>query len=192
MEKGSHHSEEVKRKISFSRLNQSPHNKGKKAIEYMTPEGLSRIKANLTPKSKEWMHKIQLIPTRTEWRKGKHFSLKNEFKKGLIPWNKGKTIKTDPELFKNTIRSKKSHFYRHGNYKGVLYHNGWDRIRKELKEKANYQCKVKIIKGCSDYLVCHHIDFSFENHSLDNLIICCMKCHHILHKNHLDNFPNNI
>jgi len=44
------------------------------------------------------------------------------------------------------------------------------------------QGKCEICKTNKAYMI-HHKDFSMDNHSLDNLIVVCCRCHRIIHAN---------
>jgi len=73
------------------------------------------------------------------------------------------------------------------NHKGENHHNwqggksfepygeNWKQIRRQIKERDNYQCQLCGKKGCR--LDVHHIDYNKKNMSQDNLITLCHNCH---------------
>ena len=86
------------------------------------------------------------------WNKGKkgiHLSKKSEFKKGFTPWNKGLTKKTDKRILKEAMsrRGKNNPIFRSvkkfGNYKSGYYKGYYMRSGWEIKY-AKYLDKNKI------------------------------------------------
>ena len=66
----------------------------------------------------------------------------------------------------------------------IPYAPGWARKVKSLAwERAGSLCEICGEAPCDT----HHIDFSKDNHSLDNLQVLCRKCHKHLHAVHLRN-----
>jgi hypothetical protein len=103
--------------------------------------------------------------------KGKHHSPKSEFKKGSVPWNKGK-------VFYQILGSN------HPQWRGGLsfkpYPLGWTKTyREQIRSRDSYKCQSC---GCSEtecnrVLSVHHIDYNKNNLSENNLISLCLSCH---------------
>jgi 5-methylcytosine-specific restriction endonuclease McrA len=99
-------------------------------------------------------------PEHSKMMKGRRVSPKTEFKKGLVPWNKGKTGEQST------------------SWKGGLsfepYSLEWTKALKELvRERDNHTCQLCGKKG---YPV-HHIDYNKKNCNPENLITLCVNCH---------------
>ena len=109
---------------------------------------------------------------KTSFKKGNHSFLKTEFKKGHIPWNKGKL---NPK-----IQAEK-----HWNWQGGLTQKFWDarmtskykRWRKSVLERDNYTCQIC---GQKKNLEVDHIKpmAIFKNLStdIDNGRVLCHSC----------------
>lgn len=101
---------------------------------------------------------------------------KTHFKKGCIPWNKGK------KYFR--FRGKN-----HPNWKGGIskaYKTGYFRIeykewRMKIFERDNYTCQVCGFKGNNGYITAHHIkNFAYYlklRFEVSNGITLCKTCH---------------
>lgn len=142
--------------------------------------------------------------------KGTHVSIKTEFKKGNIPWNKGlkgvtnppsrkgkkpwnKGIKLHPLTYKTKKKiSKKNSGSHHWNWKNgkeqrnknirkSLEYREWRRI---VFERDNYVCQICKKRG--GMLHAHHIkEFSKSPElilDLENGITVCVKCHYKIHR----------
>mgnify|MGYP001560493491 CR=1 FL=1 len=155
---------------------------------------------------KERKHKTSLFCSTTcsgNWRRDKNFSQNSCFKKGLIPWNKGKPhseetkrkMSVSARKPKPHLRGEKSHFWKGGRsdlYKRIkqsYQHRNW--VRKILK-RDNYLCYDC---GTHKELQIHHIKqialILDENNieTVDDAINCkelwetkngktlCHKCH---------------
>jgi 5-methylcytosine-specific restriction endonuclease McrA len=59
-----------------------------------------------------------------------------------------------------------------------LYSSTWrNQLKKQIKERDNYQCQNSNCRRNSVRLHVHHIDYDEENCSFDNLITLCTSCH---------------
>jgi len=108
-----------------------------------------------------------------KWLRGKRRSPKTEFRKGQIPWNKGKKFLQ--------IRGEK-----HPNWKGGKQRDR-DRIeykkwREAVFERDNYTCQFCGQRG---YLEAHHKMrwgiFKEERFNINNGVTLCRACHRKLH-----------
>jgi G:T-mismatch repair DNA endonuclease (very short patch repair protein) len=121
MEKGKHHTQETKDKMSKSQL-------GKKLSE--------KHRYNLS-KAKIGINKGKHLSPNTEIKKGQHISSKTEYKKGTIPWNKD--IKIDRNKYK-----KMGHFSKHSDKTKEIFskiHKGqkaWNIGLKGYKNKGTF------------------------------------------------------
>lgn len=97
--------------------------------------------------------------------KGKHCSKKTEFKKGMIPWNKGKKC---PQLSKEN----------HANWKGGISRDYCYKVFEDSrKEKVCVCCKEKDLNK----LLIHHCDGNEKNNDIRNLSCVCNYCHNAMH-----------
>jgi len=91
--------------------------------------------------------------------KGKHCSPQTEFKKGNIPWMKGRVGN------------------KHPNWKGGIsfepYSIDWtETLKRSIRERDHYICQL-----CYQYGNCvHHIDYDKKNCNPVNLITLCGSC----------------
>jgi len=115
-----------------------------------------------------------------KWQKGQHISPETEFKKGHIPWNKGK-----PYL---AIRGEK-----HWNWNGGSSRKGYPpefdkRLKEKIRKVFNYTCvrcgiQERQLTGFHRKLVIHHIDYDRNNNNENNLVPLCRKCNFAVEKN---------
>ena len=96
--------------------------------------------------SEQWKKNMSLS------RKGKHFSPETQFKKGQVPWIKGKTTETEPKILAKE---------KHPRWMGGLedYH------RKQARKIMEEDLQRKLKKGET----VHHLDHNWKNNSIDNL-----------------------
>ena len=167
--------EETKRKISKSM-------KGKQFSEETRKKISKALKGRVI--SEEWKNKISETkkargqrPISIGWNKGKKHTQetkrkmsekqkgnKNGFKKGIIPWNKGKKIMT---------MSLKNHWNWKGGKSFEPYSIDWtETLRRSIRERDNYICQL-----CSQYgNNVHHINYDKKNCNPENLINLCIRC----------------
>jgi hypothetical protein len=63
---------------------------------------------------------------------------------------------------------------------GKEYHPDWNKIRKEIYERDNWECQEcgeKCHNTAKRKIQCHHIDFDITNNISSNLITLCASCH---------------
>jgi len=110
------------------------------------------------------------------------------FKKGYIPWNKGKKTKKETieklreshRLFRHTDATKIELSKMRMGKNNPRYKNGIGGYRKKafklLLNKCN-RCGVTNKK----VLIVHHKNYDRTNNSIDNLEILCLNCHSLEH-----------
>ena len=101
---------------------------------------------------------------------------RTHFKKGYIPWNKGKEYprmkgKNHPNWKGGTSKAYKTGYFR-------VEYKEW---RRKVFERDNYACKKCGFKGSQGYLTAHHIK-SFAKYPelkfiVSNGITLCRDCH---------------
>ena len=143
--KGMKHTEESKKKIGLKSIGRKPMlgkhlsreaklkiskaNKGRlKGIKFTDEH---RLKIGIANKGKKRTEEYKIKSSRL--RKGLHFSPKTEFKKGNIPWMKGRVGN------------------KHPNWKGGIsfepYSIDWtETLRRSIRERDNYVCQI-----CNQY-----------------------------------------
>ena len=107
----------------------------------------------------------------------------SESGKGRIPWNKNKKgykIMPCPEEKKRKISKANSgpnHFnYINGN--SIKYPDDWTvTLRKSIRERDNYICKLCGRQQEDRVHSIHHIDYDKNNCNPNNLITLCVNCH---------------
>lgn len=105
-------------------------------------------------------------------KKGKHISLKTEFKKGNVPWAKGKNKKDNPELY-----SGERHWKYAGDKIGYAGIHTW--IKKELgKPSKCSKCDTEKSKR----FMWHNISGEYKRDVKDWEGVCA-KCHAHMHEN---------
>jgi hypothetical protein len=104
---------------------------------------------------------------------GKHFSLKTEFKKGQIAWNKGKKcFWAKPPIYFGEKSS---------NWRGGIsfepYSVDWNEsLRRTIRERDRYACQLcGKLQGDLAHDI-HHIDYNKLNCNPNNLITLCHSC----------------
>lgn len=106
---------------------------------------------------------------------GKHLSPRTEFKKGSIPWNKGKKI--TPHRHYWFKLGPLNPYWKGGrsSFRG----SGWNKIREQVWKRDNYRCKICGAEENGEHHIAHHIvPYSqTKDNLLDNLITLCRPCH---------------
>lgn len=122
------------------------------------------------------------------FKKGQRSNIKTEFKKGMIPWHKGKTAKEDPR-----IRSgNKINTWIDGRTPEIkrLRNSAKYKIwRETVFERDNYTCQEcgsRSGNGIAVYLEAHHkksfAEYSELRFKIDNGITLCKECHNLTKK----------
>ena len=131
---------------------------------------------------------------------------KTEFKKGHIPWHKGKTrvysenslqkmgvnkgrkfpnrkmpprTKEHQEKLTQAISGEKCNFWK-GGISFEPYSVDWtETLRRSIRERDNYICQL-----CNQYgYYVHHKNYDKKNCNPDNLITLCHRCHNKTNQN---------
>jgi hypothetical protein len=148
---------------------QLPWNKGVKMSEKTRVKLSNSLKIKFN--SNGWMHwgKGKKRPEEVNQKisvslTGKPSTSKTKFKKGLLPWNKGKI---GPE----------SHSWQ-GGKSFEPYSSEWTKSLKiSVRERDGYTCQMCNDKQNEKTFAVHHIDYNKKNCSPDNLITLCPSCH---------------
>ena len=110
------------------------------------------------------------------------------FKKGYIPWNKGKktSLIVKEKLskvhfgFKHSQATKDKLSQIKKGKKNPNYKNGIGGYRKKAFDNYPPQCNRCGFDN-KKILIVHHIDLNRKNNDLDNLEIVCLNCHALIH-----------
>lgn len=148
---GKHPSEETIKKLSAA-------NMGKHHSEE-TRNTMSEAAKNRKPMSEETKRRMSV--TRT----GKHFS--EEHKKNL----------SASRLGNKAISGENSRFWR-GGVSFEPYAPDWTlTLKRSIRERDNYVCRVCGELQRDETFAVHHIDYDKKNCSPDNLVTLCLGCH---------------
>ena len=100
-------------------------------------------------------------------------SIKTRFKKGHIPWSKGKLSPWTSERNK-LAKGEKSPVWL-GGKSFEPYTTDWTKtLKKSIRQRDKYTCQIC---GEEPALYVHHIDYNKKNCNPNNLIILCHSCH---------------
>lgn len=167
--RGRHHTEESKRKMSEikkrnpyirtpeSTMKLKEYNKKRKGKSYDEIYGKKKANEIKRKRSKSFKKTLKELP------EDKKTFL---FKKGLIPWTKGRTLEKHPSW----LGGKSFEPY------GVEFNN---KLKEQIRKRDNYRCQeCKYTQKTLGYkLPVHHIDYNKENNNPENLISLCRSCH---------------
>jgi hypothetical protein len=156
--KGIPMNDEVKLKLSESLKGRQVWSKGKKfSIEYRKKLSDSHKGKKL---SEEQKRKIGLKS------------------KGKTPWNKGKKHSFETkEKIRLAVSGEKSSAWRGGISK-LPYSQDWTKtLKRSIRERDNYVCKICGDIQTEEAFSVHHIDYDKHNCSPKNLITLCRSCH---------------
>lgn len=183
---GKHHSEESKRKIGIASKNRfiSEETKRKiglfnknKIVSLETRKRLSEIFKGKSP-SKNAFTKEALNKRVETRRKNNSYIFSEESKRKISNSLKGNhhSMKTREKMSKSRKLDK------HPNWKGGLsfepYSINWNKtLKRAIRERDHYICKVCLKNQDEDTFHVHHIDYDKKNCNPDNLITLCNPCH---------------
>lgn len=113
---------------------------------------------------------------RQVWSKGKKFSI--EYRKKLSDSHKGKKHSFETkEKIRLAVSGEKSSAWRGGISK-LPYSQDWTKtLKRSIRERDNYVCKICGDIQTEEAFPVHHIDYDKHNCSPKNLITLCRSCH---------------
>lgn len=113
-------------------------------------------------------------------KKGRHISIKTEFKKGLIPWNKGR--KSPQFSGENNPNWKGGVTPERNKIRASVEYKIWE---KTVKERDQYTCQ-KCGESRRGYVMAHHVlnfaQWEELRFILENGVTLCRPCHKEFHK----------
>jgi len=119
--------------------------------------------------------------------RGQRHSPATEFKKGHIPWSKGRHIRLNPKgEFKKgghpgaEFGKGEKHPYWQGGISFEPYSPEFNKeLKAKIRKKFNYKCfECNLSEKKLGYkLSIHHVDYNKKNNREDNLVPLCMSCH---------------
>lgn len=196
MRKGSHLTEENKRKISIAMMGKSFSEEHKRKIgaasrrRHPSNEAKQKMRDAKIGKPLSEEHKRKL----GEVRRGKHFS--DEHKQKLREANLGKhyasketrqkmreahlgkyhSEESKQKMSKSRLGAKNANW--RGGISCDLYGPEFtNSLKQQIRERTNCSCQLCGIKQTSRKLSIHHIDYDKLNNTTDNLVALCTICH---------------
>ncbi len=118
-------------------------------------------------KSRNQYGEFEFIRHKGNFKKGQRVSPKTEFKKGCIPWNKGK------ELYH--LREENSPSWKGAENKIIA--------RRIAKRNGKDLSQCQICSEKEKRIEIHHIDGNRRNNNYKNLSVVCSYCHFAIHDN---------
>lgn len=183
MKKGEKMSDKIKREVSKNRKGKCLGNqfaKGNKPNKTSFKKGENL--GNQSAKGNK--------PNQTSFKKGEHRSIATEFKKGIVPKNKGvRTVVIKCKICNGEVLDNRSKICRkcfvgenHCQWRGGKsfepYTTDWTKtLKRSIRERDKYTCWVCDKLQTEEVFCVHHIDYNKENCNPDNLITLCRSCH---------------
>lgn len=177
---------EIRRKMSLSAKGRIPWNRGLKGVQVAWNKGKpSNPESNLKQSMSMKKRYAEGMKVWNAGLKGMRLSPASEFKKGRVPWNKGKKGIYNREYIK---KLKESHtgkvLNKASNWQGGKSFEPYSplfnsQVKSRVKVRDNFICQLCGVPEleCDRELSIHHIDYDKKNNSLINLISLCVKCH---------------
>jgi len=152
-------------------------------ISHLGHKHSAETKKRMSKAHKGQKHPTGLIP----WNKGikgMHLSPQTEFKKGMVPWIKGKkhSLKIREKISKAVIgknRKEKNPAWRGGISRQPYPFDFSKELKEVIRRRDNYKCQICGVpqEECIRTLPIHHIDYDKNNINPNNLITLCYSCH---------------
>ena len=131
---------------------------------------------------KHWKWNKESVEKRKKEWKGKTWAKRTQFKKGIIPWNRGKKMPNSMSAKMKIIASQRI------GEKAANWIDGRSflpypsifnrRLKESIKKRDGYKCRWCGVKEKNYFqkLSIHHLDYNKNNCNLDNLITLCRSC----------------
>lgn len=131
--------------------------------------------------------KNHLVLTKSGWleagklKAGDYVAVNGKFKKGCVPWNKGKTKSEHQSIMAHSIRMTKNNPSKQKRIKDLISKRSYKHGR--YVEPKKYFKAHKLCEECKEKEVqeVHHIDGNWKNNGIKNLKAVCISCHRKLH-----------
>lgn len=194
MRKGSHHTKEIRYKLSEACKGRIPWNKGKtgvyskEALIKMSKAQKGNTKRRGSHHTEEAKRKMsEAKKDRVSGNKGKHWQLTKETKYKMSKARKGNqsALGCHHSAEMNKRKSEREKGAGNPNWKGGMsfepYPLAWTReLRQAIRQRDKFACQL-----CGEYPAfdVHHIDYDKENCAPENLVTLCRSCHSKTNRN---------
>jgi 5-methylcytosine-specific restriction endonuclease McrA len=102
----------------------------------------------------------------------------HESHRGQIPWTKGlKHSEETKRKIGDKLRGERSSSWR-GGISFEPYSSNWTQtLKRSIRERDNYTCRLCGLLQCEEAFAVHHIDYNKKNCNPNNLVTLCIICH---------------
>ena len=126
--------------------------------------------------SKEWVENMGKAVKKRHQEKAFGFKKGNKIRLGAKHTEKSRK-KISEETIKYTPRGPKSHLYVHGKSYEPYTKDWTETLRRSIRERDDYLCRVCGKPQGDIAHDVHHIDYNKKNCSPENLVTLCENCH---------------
>ena len=164
------YTKERNRKISESKKGKKREPFTEQHIKNIIKSQIGRKHSDKTKQIMKEKHKGKIISEETIKKQIK--TIKEQYKNGRVPWNKGLTKFDDNRI----VSGEKCGAWQNGK-SFEIYPQEFKQIKKFIYERDNYQCQYPNCVERHGRLHAHHIDYDKKNNNPENLITLGTSCH---------------